>query len=211
MDKTALIPASGTLLTATALLAAKDAAKGKPEGPKAARLGIVLWDDPILSRESPPIPPEKFGEGLLELGNRMLASFGSDGIGLAAPQVGISMRLFVIDVEKIERDKGGGTIIAVNPTVVSFGGYETQDEECLSLPGISVPVTRQGQCTLAYQDPLTGEIKASEFSGLTARCVQHENDHLLGKLIIHTTTRHYRRAALKQLEAQNTRRPSYKT
>ena len=176
-------------------------------------LNIVQWDDPILSTVCEPIPVEEFGEGLTMLGQRMLASVGTDGIGLAGPQVGVSRRIFVIDLEKIESkskspvigivdfEKSRGGIIAVNPTVTPFGKYETQNEGCLSLPIINVPVNRLNQCTLTYQEPLTGEVKHLEFSGLAARCVQHENDHLLGKLIIDRTTRQCRRAALKRLKA----------
>jgi len=185
LDKTALIPASGTLLTATALLAAKDAAKGKPKGPKAARLGIVLWDDPILSRESPSIPPEKFGEGLLELGNRMLASFGSDGIGLAAPQVGISMRLFVMAIRGKD-DKVLKEIILANPVAtICSGRTATADEGCLSFKTrdgncLYGPVSRYEAVDLLWQDPLTGEERERHFDGLDAACVQHEIDHLDG-------------------------------
>jgi len=174
-------------------------------GPSFGPLSIVLWDDPILSTPCPPVYPEEFGEGLKDLGERMLKSLGSNGIGLSGPQVGISKKIFVMDLKKIE-SKGKGVIIAVNPMVSPFGKYEMQNEQCLSLPGINVPVNRQNQCTLTYHDPLTGEMKILELSGLVARCAQHENDHLLGKLIIDRTTRQCKRAALRRLKSQNARR-----
>jgi peptide deformylase len=148
------------------------------------KLDIVLWDDPILSKESLPIPPEKFGNGLFDLGRRMLASVGSDGIGLAAPQVGLSMRLFVMAIRD-KKDKVTEEIVVANPVAtVCSGRAATADEGCLSFRAdgrlLYGPVTRYEAVDLLWQDPLTGEERERHFDGLDAACVQHEIDHLDG-------------------------------
>jgi peptide deformylase len=179
VDKVAILGSPESALAAVATLAALKA-PAKPEAPKAAKLSIVLWDDPILSRQSLPIPPEKFGTDLLELGRRMLASIGDHGIGLAAPQVGMSMRLFVMAVRGKD-DEAIEEIVLANPVMaICSGRTATAEEGCLSFPGLYGPVTRYEAVDLAWQDPVTGEERKRYFDGLQAACVQHEIDHLDG-------------------------------
>ena len=100
------------------------------------------------------------------------------GIGLAAPQVGVSLRLMVVG-----DDKSGAARALVNPVIAESGGEVTAEEGCLSLPGIFAPVTRAEWVRLEAQD-LDGTPVSIRAKGLTARVFQHEMDHLDGVLFI---------------------------
>ena len=100
------------------------------------------------------------------------------GIGLAAPQVGISLRLMVVS-----HDNGREARAVVNPVITEQGGEITSEEGCLSLPGIFAPVTRAEWVRLEGQD-LEGQPVSIRARGLTARVFQHEMDHLDGVLFI---------------------------
>lgn len=171
-------------------------------------LKIAVWDDPVLSKKCDPVPPEDFGDALKVLGLQMIDTMKAakgDGIGLAAPQVGLSKRLFVM--KRLSCEDSKQEIIAVNPKLTVSGEYKVMEEGCLSLPGIYVPVCRQQDCFLWYQEPLTGKECTVELRGLEAVCAQHEYDHIEGVLIIDKTPKHFKKAALKQLRAGNVRRP----
>jgi peptide deformylase len=102
----------------------------------------------------------------------------ANGIGLAAVQVGISKKMFVMDIEKI------GKYIMINPVIKNYSNETSVFEEgCLSLPGISSEVERPKDITVEYMD-LKGKIKKIDASGLLATCIQHEIDHLNGVLFI---------------------------
>ena len=100
------------------------------------------------------------------------------GVGLAAPQVGISLRLMVVDDEK-----GRGPRALVNPEIVDQGGRVVAEEGCLSIPGIFAPVARAEWVRLEAQDE-EGQPVTVETKGLYARVIQHEMDHLDGVLFI---------------------------
>jgi peptide deformylase len=104
--------------------------------------------------------------------------FEEVGIGLAAPQVGISLRLMVVGEEK-----GRGARALVNPVIAEQGGEVTAEEGCLSLPGIFADVTRAEWVRLEAHD-LDGNPVSVKARGLTARVFQHEMDHLDGVLFI---------------------------
>ncbi len=201
MDKVALLGSPEMILASALHLAAAKALRPKP-APRAAKLDIVLWDDPILSRSSTPVPPERFGEDLVGLGERMLASIGDNGIGLAAPQVGMSMRFFVMAV----RDKDNKVVeqlMLANPVMsICHGQTVTAEEGCLSFPGLYGPVTRYGAVDMAWQDPLTGKVMGCHFEGLAAACVQHEVDHLDGIMFFDRSRMKngWRKRLLKQWE-----------
>jgi peptide deformylase len=105
----------------------------------------------------------------------------SDGIGLAAPQVGISKRLLVTDISPI--DKEFGAMIFVNPVILKSSGEVSLEEGCLSIPGIREEVIRPEEILLKYQT-IEGEEKVEAYSGWMARVLQHEIDHLDGVLFI---------------------------
>jgi peptide deformylase len=98
------------------------------------------------------------------------------GIGLAAPQIGVSRRIITVDA-------GTGLLKMVNPCITAREGMATMEEGCLSVPGRLVEIRRAEKISVTYLD---GECrkKAQDFDGLTARAIQHEIDHLDGKLII---------------------------
>jgi peptide deformylase len=100
------------------------------------------------------------------------------GIGLAAPQVGVSVRLMVVGDEE-----GRGVQALLNPVITEQGGTVTAEEGCLSLPGIFAPVTRAERVTLEAQD-VAGQPVRLTARGLRARVFQHEIDHLDGVLFI---------------------------
>ena len=176
--------------------------------PELTPLTIAIWDDPILSTKCEPVDKSEFGVELETLGKQMLLSMGGNGIGLAAPQVGLSKRLFVM--KRLSCEDSKQEIIAVNPKLTVSGEYKVTEEGCLSLPGIYVPVCRQQNCFLWYQEPLTGKECTVELRGLDAVCAQHEYDHIEGVLMIDKTPKHFKKAALKQLRAGNVLRPSDK-
>lgn len=111
-----------------------------------------------------------------ELREMAEAMYLYNGVGLAANQVGIDKQLAVIDV-------GTGLIKMANPIIVARDGMESQDEGCLSCPDVVVKVRRAKKVTVKFLDE-NGDAKQIEASGLFARAVQHEIDHLSGKLII---------------------------
>ena len=136
----------------------------------------------------------EFDPYLMQLVERMITLMAdAQGVGLAATQVGVLQRVFVFDLE------GEGTKAVVNPRLVdSSSETETEEEGCLSLEGVRVPVERSTRITVEGVDP-SGEEVGFELEGLGARVVQHETDHLDGVLIIDRTTDDARREALATL------------
>jgi peptide deformylase len=134
---------------------------------------------------------EDFDDELRSLVERMkLLMVDANGIGLAATQVGVLRRLFVFQNEDEE------VLAVVNPEFVEISEErEVADEGCLSIQGISVPVERSLHVTIAGQDE-NGDDVRYELDGYSARCVQHETDHLDGVLMIDRTTPEARREAL---------------
>ena len=139
----------------------------------------------------------EFDEYLFQLVERMLHLMqDAQGVGLAATQVGILQRLFVFD----QGDEGPRVV--VNPRFVDVSDEKETDEEgCLSLEGVRVPVERATKVTLEGQDP-EGEDVRWELEGLSARVAQHEYDHLDGVLIIDRTDDEHRKEALGILRPQ---------
>ena len=122
------------------------------------------------------------------------------GVGLAANQVGVVRRVFVF--RRAREDDVDETVAVVNPRVVKQSDeLELDDEGCLSLQGVLVPVERRVALAVEAQD-LTGAELSLELDGLTARVVQHELDHLDGVLILDRTTPEARREALATLRPQ---------
>ena len=111
--------------------------------------------------------------------------YNANGVGLAAPQIGKGIRLFVIDAEPMDEELlKGAKMVFVNPIMLEESGEKwPHDEGCLSLPGIREEVKRHEKITIEYQN-LEGEKFTQSFDGLLARVIQHEYDHLEGKLFI---------------------------
>jgi len=142
-------------------------------------------------------PVERFDDDLAALAERMVRLMrDAQGVGLAATQVGILRRLFVFEVDEEEPRA------VVNPQVVARDGdAESDDEGCLSLQGVRVPVERPVRVTLQGVD-VEGEPVEWSLEGLGARVVQHELDHLDGMLIIDRTDDESRKRALATLRPQ---------
>ena len=156
---------------------------------------IRQYPDSALRLVAKPI--ERFDDDLAALVERMVRLMrDAQGVGLAATQVGILRRLFVFEVD------GEEPRAVVNPQVVPRDGdTESDDEGCLSLQGVRVPVERPVRVTLQGVD-VQGEPVEWSLQGLGARVVQHELDHLDGKLIIDRTDDESRKRALGTLRPQ---------
>jgi peptide deformylase len=142
-----------------------------------AVLTVRKYGDPVLRRRATPVT--EITDEIRRIVDDMIETMYDEvGIGLAAPQVGISLRLMVVGHEK-----GRGARAIVNPVITETVGEITAEEGCLSLPGIFAPVTRAESVTLEGQD-LEGQPVTIKGRGLTARVFQHEMDHLDGVLFI---------------------------
>jgi peptide deformylase len=149
-----------------------------------ALLEIVTYPNPVL--ETPGEPVTVFDEKLKKLVADMFETMdAASGVGLAAPQVGVSRRLFVMDCS------GGHDpaqrVALINPVILNVEGDQTGDEGCLSFPGVFFPVKRSLRAVVRAQD-LTGETFELDGMDLTARCMLHETDHCDGIVFIDHTT-----------------------
>src|SRR5579863_6502473 len=144
---------------------------------------IVKFGNPVLEKPAEPIT--EFGDDLKKLVNDMFESmYEAKGVGLAAPQIGISKRLAVIDVT-FKEDPDAKLVLA-NPEIIKCEGKHTQNEGCLSIPEFREPVTRPNKVTIRAQD-VNGkwyEKTTKEGEELLARAFLHETEHLNGKLYI---------------------------
>jgi peptide deformylase len=141
---------------------------------------LVRYGDPILHRTTEPVTV--FDAALDRLIDDMIDTmYAAPGIGLAAPQVGESKRLCVIDLSVGK--KGGELLILINPEFVTRDGMQLEDEGCLSVPGFTSTVARPARATVRALDR-TGQSRTYEATGLLARAFQHEIDHLDGLLFL---------------------------
>jgi len=137
---------------------------------------IVYYPAPVLQRPAETVDPSD--PDLRALVDGMLAAMKeAEGVGLAAPQVGRGVRLFVA----AETGEPADAIACLNPRIEPFGPIVEMEEGCLSVPGVRAMIRRPGSVRLAYTD-LEGRERRGEFTGLMARIVQHEFDHLDGVL-----------------------------
>ncbi len=145
---------------------------------KFAQLTIRMHPDPVLRKRCAPVT--QFGPRLHALISRMTdLMHGADGVGLAAPQVGVLARLFVYNATGEPADAG----VIINPEFVELEGVGELEEGCLSLPGVSVTMRRATRVVLKSVG-IDGEPLEMSGEDLVARVWQHEADHLDGKLII---------------------------
>ena len=143
-------------------------------------LRLRYYGDPVLRKKAEPVAsvtPE-IRELIASLFDTM---YRERGIGLAAPQVGVSQRIFVVDVEAEEGERT--KLALVNPTITLSAGTVVGEEGCLSIPGIHADVKRHAEVTLEGMDE-NGERVTVRAHGLLSRALQHELDHLDGVLFI---------------------------
>jgi peptide deformylase len=157
-----------------------------------AVLPIRTLGDPVL--REPCREVEAFDRALLRLRDDMLETmYAAPGVGLAAPQVGISLRFFVYDP-----GDGSGPGAVANPRLVVLQGEQVEDEGCLSIPGLWFPTRRALRVRLEGVD-VEGRPLALEGEGLVARIFQHETDHVDGLLFIDRLSPQDRRRAMAML------------
>ena len=161
------------------------------------KLRIVTYPAPILAMVAESvreITPEIMG-----LAERMAdLMVNSEGIGLAAPQVGVSLRVIVVSVTGKRED----VEVFINPELTNFNGSSEMEEGCLSIPGVRAKVRRAAACTMRALD-IEGDEIIIDAVNLTATVFQHETDHLNGILFIerlNTISRMACRRGIKQLE-----------
>ena len=154
-------------------------------------LDLKTFGDPVLKTRAAPV--EAFDESLARLAEEMLTTMRErEGVGLAANQVGRLRRILVAAVEDQE-------YVIVNPTIEEVARSTEKDlEGCLSIPGIQVEVERPTAVTVSGQDA-SGAPLHLEASGLLARVLQHEVDHLDGVLILDRTDRKSRKDAMREM------------
>lgn len=149
-------------------------------------LPIVTYDDEVLRQEAKPV--RKNSKEIQNLIDDMFDTmYNSDGVGLAAPQIGKLLRIFVADADPMAEEEGSpkhGPIAMINPEIKFEGDNEvTMDEGCLSIPGVNASVTRPAKIVVEYLDRDFNE-QELEVDGWWSRVIQHEADHLDGVLFL---------------------------
>ncbi len=145
---------------------------------------IIIYGHPTLRRRAKPV--ENFGEELKRLASEMFeAMFAAEGVGLAAPQVNVSLQLFVMQIPRENEDPL--RMEMANPRIVESRGSFEYEEGCLSVPDIRDMVVRPDWIRVEYQD-LEGNHLTFESDGLPARVIQHELDHINGVLFVDRLT-----------------------
>jgi peptide deformylase len=164
-----------------------------------SKLEIITLPDPVLRKVSMPV--ERVDEDLRRLADDMLETmYDAPGIGLAAPQVGVSRRLVVLDVS--EKDGEKNPLVMINPQIVRLGDERRVYEEgCLSIPDVKVEIERPATLTVRYLDR-EGSAQELSAEGLLATAIQHEVDHLEGRLIIDFLSRLKRDIIVRRFRKQ---------
>jgi peptide deformylase len=159
---------------------------------------LVLYPDPVLRQVAEPV--EDFGPEFQELIRGMMrVLFSTEGVGLAAPQVGVSKRVCIIHPGLIPENPGkGGTLVLANPKVVKSEGEMVRTQGCLSLQGLYYDVPCARDIEVAYQDRKGVERLLRAPGGMLSVCIQHELDHLDGVLFIDKLTPLEKERALRE-------------
>ena len=165
-----------------------------------ATLPILKYPNPILKKKSRPVP--KIDPAIQQLVQDMAETmYAAPGVGLAAPQVGCSLRLAVVDITPADQPKN--LVVLINPEVIAAEGECSWEEGCLSVPEYTQEVTRKKRIVVRYQD-LQGEKR--EIVGednLLSVALQHEIDHLDGILFIDRISRLKRELFRKKLQKES--------
>ena len=140
-----------------------------------SKLKIRLYGDPCLRKKSTLVKEVGPSERIL-IQSLIATMHEYKGVGLAAPQIGINQRIFVADI-------GDGPVAIINPHIVKKYGAAVLEEGCLSIPGITVSIKRPEKIIIQYLDESNNH-RERTFTDLIARVIQHETDHLNGKLIV---------------------------
>lgn len=160
---------------------------------------IITLPDPILRMKAEPV--ERMDAELRRLIDDMLATmYDAPGIGLAAPQIGISRRLIVMDPAKEDQPKT--PLVMLNPEILDRSeALRVHEEGCLSIPEFTAEIERPARTRVAYVDP-EGKPREAELEGIWSTLVQHEIDHLNGVLFIDYLSRLKRDMVVKKFKKQ---------
>lgn len=161
-------------------------------------LDIHVLGSPILRQETERV--EHITPEIRRLVDDMFETMhGASGIGLAAPQVGRRERLAVVDADNV-------SLVVINPEIIRRGGKVKGEEGCLSIPEVFADVERASQIVIRAQD-IDGKVYEVEANDLMSRCLQHEVDHLHGKLFLDRLSLLKRRAALREWDEEKLNYP----
>lgn len=161
-----------------------------------AKLEVLHFPDPRLRKQAAPVT--RFDAGIRKLAEDMLETmYAENGVGLAATQVDVQQRVVVIDVSA-ERN---APMMLVNPEILEQAGSEQSQEGCLSVPGYFDTVERANRVRYRYHTP-EGTPQEGEADGLLAICLQHEIDHLNGRLFIDYLSSLKRERIRKKIQKQ---------
>lgn len=165
-----------------------------------ALLSIVQYPDPVLRRYC--LPVVDIDDALVTMARDMLETmYAAPGRGLAAPQVGVALRLFVMDTTW--REGNPNPRVVLNPDILAISDrLIPHTEGCLSIPDVPARVYRPDAVTMAWYD-LNGERQEETFYNFDAICVQHEFDHLNGRLVIDLLSEHDRADVAATLQARS--------
>jgi peptide deformylase len=152
---------------------------------------IRTFGDPVLTQRATEVAD--IDGGIARLVEGMVETLhAANGVGLAAPQVGVQKRLFVYEL------RDGEPVTIINPTIVESRGEWEYQEGCLSIPGLYFPIVRPKEIHLTGWD-LAGHEVSIEADEIEARCFQHELDHLDGRLLLDVLDKAQRKDALREL------------
>lgn len=153
-------------------------------------LPIYTYGNAVLRKQTEPVPVD-YPELKTLINNMFDTMYHAEGVGLAAPQIGLAIRLLIIDLAPLMEDNpelGDFKVVMINPTMLEQSAEEVGGEEgCLSIPGIHENVMRAVKIKIKYLDPDFKE-HIEEFEDYKARVVQHEYDHLEGHLFTDRVT-----------------------
>ena len=159
------------------------------------KLNIVKYPDPVLAKPGEPVT--EFDDNLRKLVEDMFETmYDGHGVGLAAPQVGVSKRLIVIDLSG--GDNPAERIVLINPEIIAHEGQQYGDEGCLSFPQVYEKVSRSGWVKVRAQDEY-GKWFEREGHELLARCFEHEIDHVDGTQFIFRMSKLKRDMVLRKI------------
>jgi peptide deformylase len=145
-------------------------------------LGITTYGMDILRRKASQV--EKVDEELIMLIDKMFKTMiNANGIGLAAPQVNLDRAIAIVDISDMDEGRDTKPFVMINPVIVEATGEDLMEEGCLSIPGVRAKVLRPERIVFKYKDLDMKDVKV-EADRMLARVVQHEIDHLNGKLFI---------------------------
>ncbi len=155
---------------------------------------ITHYPADVLGKAAQPI--EQIDETIHQLVEKMKdIMFANKGMGLAAPQAGVGLRLFIVSLDGTREN----VKVYINPTVTTAGDLEEKEEGCLSVPGIWTKIRRHKRATVTATG-LDGKEFTEEAEGLYARCLQHESDHLEGMTVVNRMGQVARIAHRRQLK-----------